>query len=110
MCCFGKLTDGVELNAAVSQVLRVENNIILGLSVGYQDSDFAGFWAHPNVGSEVVLEDVVKSHSCASETKTQLLLLGTRASPPLIINTVIAKGKQSNWEQNNQVNIQHILA
>lgn len=76
------LTDGVQLNAALSQVLRVENNIILGLSIGYQDSNFARFWTHPNVGSEVVLEDVVKSHSCASETKTQLLLLGTRASPP----------------------------
>lgn len=71
------LTDGVQLDAAVPQVLRVEDNIILGLSVGDQDSDFAGVWAHPNVGSEVVLEDIVQSHPCTSETNPQSLQLGT---------------------------------
>lgn len=57
------LTDGVQLDAVVSEVLGVEDHVVLGLSVSDQNADLASFWTHPHVGFEVVLEDVVKSHS-----------------------------------------------
>ena len=61
------LTDSVELDAAVSQLLRVEDNFILGLSVSDQDTNSAGLVTHSHVGFEIVLVDVAQSHSCMTE-------------------------------------------
>lgn len=53
------LTDGIELDATVFQVLWVEKNIVLGLSIRDQNADFARVWTHSYIGLKVVLEDVV---------------------------------------------------
>lgn len=58
------LTDCIELDAAVSQVLWVEDDFVLRLSISDQDTDFSGVWTQSYTGFEVVLKDVIQSHSC----------------------------------------------
>lgn len=75
------LTDGVQLDAAVSQVLRIEDDFVLGLSISDQDADFAGIWTQPDIGFEVVLKDVVQSHSCKMGTKTFMEIFWGQIQP-----------------------------
>lgn len=58
------LTDCIELDAAVSQVLWAEDDFVLRLSVSDQDTNFSGVWTQSYIGFEVVLKDVIQSHSC----------------------------------------------
>lgn len=58
------LTDCIELDAAVSQVLWVEDDFVLRLSVSDKDTNFSGLWTQSYIGFEVVLKDVIQSHSC----------------------------------------------
>lgn len=69
----GSLTDCIELDAAVSQALRAEDNLVLRLSISDQDANFAGVWTQPYVLLEVVLEDVVQSHSCVTGTNQRVV-------------------------------------
>lgn len=57
------LTDSVELNALIAQVLRVEEDIVLGFSISDQHANLSGFGSHPNVLLEIVLEEVVQSQA-----------------------------------------------
>lgn len=66
---WSSLTNSIELNVAVSQVLWIYNDFILGFSVSDQDAYFAGVWTQPHVGFEVVLKDEVQSHSCTTVRK-----------------------------------------
>lgn len=58
------LTDRIELNALITQVLRVGNDVVLGLSVSDQHTNLARLKPHPNILFEIVLEDVVQSQTC----------------------------------------------
>lgn len=62
------LTNGIELNALLTQVLRVDNDIILGFSISDQYTDPFRVRSHANVLFEIVLEDVVQSKTCGENT------------------------------------------
>lgn len=58
------LTDGVEFNALIAQVLRMRNDIVLGLAVCDKYTNSLGVGPHPNAFFEIVLENVVQSQTC----------------------------------------------
>lgn len=58
-----KLTDGIELNARVTQFLRIHYNLVLRFAIGNKDADLTRIGSHTHVCFEVVLEDVVQGHT-----------------------------------------------
>lgn len=54
------LTDGIQLDVLVPQVLRVHCDVVLRLAVSDEDADLPGLWTHTDVSFEVALEDVVQ--------------------------------------------------
>lgn len=63
------LTNGIELNVLITQVLRVDNDIILGFAISDQHTNLSRVRSHPNVLFEIVLEEVVQSQTWNEDTK-----------------------------------------
>lgn len=61
------LTDSVELNALITQVLRVDNDVVLGFAVSDQHTNLSRVRSHSNVLLEIVLEQVVQSQACNAD-------------------------------------------
>lgn len=62
------LTDGIELNALIAQVLRVSDDIILRFAISDQNANLPSAGSHPDVRFEVVLDDVVQSQTCHADS------------------------------------------
>lgn len=62
------LTNGIELNALITQVLRVDDDVVLGFAISDQHTDLSRGGPHPHILSEVILEDVVQSQACNKQT------------------------------------------
>lgn len=69
------LTDGVEFNAPIAQVLRMLNDVILGLAVRDQYTNPLGVGPHPNAFLEIVLENVIQSQTCKEDEVNFLTML-----------------------------------
>lgn len=58
-----ELTDGIELNARVTQSLRIHYNLVLRFAVCNKDANLTRIGSHTHIWFEVVLEDVVQGHT-----------------------------------------------
>lgn len=57
-----QLTDGIELNAGVTQFLRIHYNLVLRFAVSNKDTNLTRIGSQTHIWFEVVLEDVVQGH------------------------------------------------
>lgn len=70
-----ELTDGIELDALITQVLRVDNDIVLGFAISDQHTDLSRVGSHPNILFEIVLEEVVQSQTCNEDVIVTFFIL-----------------------------------
>ncbi len=68
-----ELTDGIELNAGVTEFLRIHYNLILRFAVGNKDADFTRIGSHTHIWFEVVLKDVVQGHTFGNRSSRLVL-------------------------------------